>query len=67
MERVNQEFNVKNENTIQVSIPVSPDVNLQDDILLVDVRQAAHDFGVLRTIRPILKNNKIDIDLADSG
>jgi hypothetical protein len=64
--RVIEDFVVKNENTVQVSIPVPQGVNLQDDVLFVAVEQVAHDFGVLRTINPVLKNNMIDIDLADS-
>jgi hypothetical protein len=64
--RVLEDFDVKTENTIQISIPVPPDVNLQDDILSIAVEQVAHDFGVFRKIDPVLQNNKIEIDLAES-
>lgn len=66
VDRVAEEFVVKNVNNLQVSMPISENIDLTKHFLNVNAGSHLHDIGVDVKIQDIIKNNNVKIDLADA-
>jgi hypothetical protein len=66
VDRVAEEFIVKNVNNLVVSMPISEDLDLTKHFLNVNAGSHLHDIGVDKKIEDIMKNNNVKLDLADA-